>query len=398
MRIALFTETYLPYINGVVTHVKILKEGLEKLGHEVLVVTADPNTKIYYIKDHVLHCPGKSFKRFYDYGLASPSSTKRLKYLEQFNPDIIHIHNEFGIGLSGVAIAKKLKKPLVYTLHTMYDEYLYYITPRPFLPMAKRSIRHYAKYLAKHASALTGPSQKVQQFFDEAGVERDVSVVPNPVELDIFLPENIDEAKKQEFRTRYRISEDEMLVCFCGRLGREKSVDVLLDYWAKTIKPEDKCKLMIIGDGPVTDELKEQAQALGIADMVIFTGKVMHDDMPPYYACSDLYITASLSDTNSISMLEAMATGLPVLQRFDRLNAGQVRNGVNGFIFYDEQDMYHEIINYKNKPQEEKNALRYAVRDSVKQAGAEDLANYLLTIYKDIEFPEKPKRKWSRSH
>ncbi|MDD6236104.1 MAG: glycosyltransferase, partial [Clostridiales bacterium] len=124
MKIALFTETYLPYINGVVTHVKILKEGLEKLGHKVLVVTADPHTHRYYVKDNVLHCPAKSFKRFYDYGLASPVSTRRLMYLKEFDPDIIHIHNEFGVGFSGAMIAKILKKPLVYTLHTMYDEYL----------------------------------------------------------------------------------------------------------------------------------------------------------------------------------------------------------------------------------------------------------------------------------
>ena len=119
----------------------------------------------------------------------------------------------------------------------------------------------------------------------------------------------------------------------------------------------------------------------------------MHDDLPPYYACCDLYVTASLSDTNSISMLEGMATGLPVLQRFYELNEGQVRDGVNGYIFYNEKDMYREIMAYKNKTKEEKEALRFAVRDSVKQAGAADLANYLLTIYRDIKFPEKHKIK-----
>ena len=389
MKVALFTETYLPYINGVVTHVKILKEGLEKLGHKVLVVTADPNTRRYYVRDGVLHCPAKSFKRFYDYGLASPVSTRRLMYIKQFDPDIIHIHNEFGIGFSGAMIAKILHKPLVYTLHTMYDEYLYYVAPRPMLPFVKRVSHHYAKFLANNAAALTGPSKKVQQFFDDCGVKRDVSVVPNPVELDIFLPENIDEDKKAKFREKYNISEDDTLLCFCGRLGREKSVDVLLDYWAKTIKPEDHCKLMIIGDGPSREELEQQAHELGIDNMVTFTGKVMHDELPPYYACCDLYVTASLSDTNSISMLEAMATGLPVLQRFDKLNEGQVRDGVNGYIFYDEKDMYREILNYKNKTTEEKEALRFAVSDSVKQAGAEDLANYLLTIYRGIEFPQR---------
>lgn len=389
MKIALFTETYLPYINGVVTHVKILKEGLEKLGHKVLVVTADPHTHRYYVKDNVLHCPAKSFKRFYDYGLASPVSTRRLMYLKEFDPDIIHIHNEFGVGFSGAMIAKILKKPLVYTLHTMYDEYLYYVAPRPLLPVMKRISHRYAKFLATRASALTGPSKKVQQFFDECGVDKDVAVVPNPVELDIFQPENIDEQKKEAFRQKHNISPDDMLLCFCGRLGREKSVDVLLDYWAKVIKPSDHCKLMIIGDGPSKPELEEQAARLGITDTVFFVGKIMHDDLPPYYACCDMYVTASLSDTNSISMLEGMATGLPVLQRFDELNEGQVRDGINGYIFYDEKDMYREIMAYKNKSKEEKEALRFAVRDSVKQAGAADLANYLLTIYRDIKFPEK---------
>ena len=120
-----------------------------------MVVTADPNTHRYYVEEGVLHCPAKSFKRFYNYGLASPVSTRRLMYLKEFDPDIIHIHNEFGIGFSGAMIAKILKKPLVYTLHTMYDEYLYYVAPRPMLPFVKRVSHHYAKFLADSASALT---------------------------------------------------------------------------------------------------------------------------------------------------------------------------------------------------------------------------------------------------
>ena len=100
MRIAIFTETYLPQINGVVTHIKILKEGLEALGHTVLIVTADSKTRKHYIKDNVLHCPAHNLKRIYGLDLASPVSRSRLHYLREFNPDIIHVHNEFSIGLS----------------------------------------------------------------------------------------------------------------------------------------------------------------------------------------------------------------------------------------------------------------------------------------------------------
>lgn len=381
MKVALFTETYLPYINGVVTHVKVLKEGLEKLGHEVLVVTADTNAKRHYIRDGILHCPAKSFKRFYDYGLATPVSSTRLKLIKRFDPDIIHIHNEFGIGFSGAMIAKRLKVPLVYTLHTMYDDYLYYIAPRPFIPFVKKTSRKYARFLANNASALTGPSKKVEEYFRSCGIDKDVNVIPNPVELDIFQPHNIDESKKEAFRHKYQIEDDTMLVCFCGRLGREKSVDVLLRYWAKKVQREDNMKLFIIGGGPSEQELRELSKDLGIEDMVVFTGKVEHDELPPYYAACDLYITASLSDTNSISMLEAMATGLPVLHRYDPLNEGQVRNGVNGYIYHDADEMYNYLLLFRDQSPEEKERFRQSVRESVDQAGCENLANYLITVY-----------------
>ena len=108
MRIAIFTETYLPQINGVVTHIKILKEGLEALGHTVLIVTADAKAHRHYIEDGVLHCPAHTLKRIYNMCLASPVSSARLHYLREFNPDIIHLHTEFSVGLSGLAIAKIL--------------------------------------------------------------------------------------------------------------------------------------------------------------------------------------------------------------------------------------------------------------------------------------------------
>ncbi|MEG0615215.1 MAG: glycosyltransferase, partial [Oscillospiraceae bacterium] len=118
MRIAIFSETYLPDLNGVATHIKTLKDGLEALGHEVLIIKADASSKKHYIEEDVMHCPAIISKKIYNYSLSSPLSLKRLLMLKKWNPDIIHIQNEFGIGLSGALIAKMLKKPLVYTLHT----------------------------------------------------------------------------------------------------------------------------------------------------------------------------------------------------------------------------------------------------------------------------------------
>lgn len=393
MNIALFTETYLPYINGVVTHVKSLKDGLERAGHKVLVVSADIKARHHYIENGVLWCPAKEFKRFYDYGLASPVSLKRLRMIKRFHPDIIHIHNEFGVGLSGIAIAKILKVPLVYTLHTMYDDYLYYIAPKPLIPFVKKVSHRYFRFLGKRAAAITGPSPKVQEFLSDCGVAKEVNVVPNPVELDKFQLECVSQDKVKQIKEQYRIQDDELIVCFCGRLGREKSVDVLLDYFAKTVNRDDKIRLLIIGDGPSRPELEEQAKRLHIDDVVTFTGKVAHDELVNYYACCNLYVTTSLSDTNSISMLEAMATGLPVLHRFDKLNEGQVVMGVNGYIFYDAEDMYATMLKYQRLPSDAKLALRHSVIESVKKSGQENLAKYLLDVYHHLEENSEHERK-----
>lgn len=385
MRVALFTETYLPHINGVVTHVKSLKEGLEAMGHSVLVVTADSNTRRHYVKNNVLYCPAhKVSKRFYGFDLATPVSRTRLRFLRDFNPNIIHIHNEFGIGLSGIGIAKLLRVPQVYTLHTMYDEYIYYVAPAPLAGIT-RSISHkYLRIFSKTADEVTGPSRKCQEFVKETGVDKLVNVIPNPVELDAFSPKNVSSEQKCAFREKYHIPPDVMIAIFVGRLGREKSVDLLLRYWAQEITPTDKLHLVVIGDGPERETLKKLADELGIARMVTFTGRVEHQELPPYLASGDIYVTASLSDTNSISMLEGMAAGLPVLQRYDELNCDQIREGENGYVFENAQQMAAELRRVRSMSEEELRILKASVRRSVNNSGAQNLADYVCDVYNRI--------------
>lgn len=392
MRIAIFTETYLPQINGVVTHIKILKEGLEALGHTVLIVTADSKAHTHYLKDNVLHCPAHNLKRIYNLDLASPVSRTRLKYLREFRPDIIHVHNEFSIGLSGMAIAKILKVPLVYTLHTMYDDYIYYIAPKPLIPLTKKLSHRYFRMFPQNAAVVTGPSKKCQEYTYEIGSDKKVEVIPNPVELDAFAPQTSTPQQRAQIREQYHIPQDATVACFVGRLGREKSVDVLLRFWAQEMKPQDNMRLLIIGDGPEKELLEQLAQQLGITDTVVFTGKVLHPDLPPYVHTCDIYVTASLSDTNSISMLEGMAGGLPVLQLYDELNADQVTDGVNGYMFRDAAEMGQRLRQIRDMEPEELQKLKTSVIQSVKNSGAQTLANYIQTIYYNIYQKQPPKK------
>ncbi|MCL2637003.1 MAG: glycosyltransferase [Oscillospiraceae bacterium] len=384
MRIALFTETYLPVINGVVTHVKTLKEGLERLGHRVLIVTADSNVKKHEIDSGVMYCPAVKIRRIYNYDAASPISPKRVKFLRAFKPDLIHIHNEFGIGMSGMLIAKILKIPLVYTLHTMYDDYIYYVANRYFCKFITAATHKYAKVLANQAGALIGPSKKVGEFFKKCGVKKSVNVIPNTAETDIFNPALIEASARKALRERFGFTDSDFVFCFCGRLGKEKNISWLIESWAKRVKREDGLKLLIIGDGPYYEQHTDEIKSLNACDTITLAGKVEHADLPPYYAACDAYVTASLTENHSISMLEAMCMKLPVLHIKDELNAGQVVDGVSGYGFSNGDEMYALLQKLRDLPKDKLAEFGESTRSSVINSGSANMARDILKIYEFV--------------
>jgi 1,2-diacylglycerol 3-alpha-glucosyltransferase len=384
MRIALFTETYLPVINGVVTHVKTLKEGLEKLGHKVLVVTADSGVRRHEISGSVMYCPAVRIKKIYNYDVASPISPKRLKHLRAFKPDIIHIHNEFGIGMSGLLISKILKVPLVYTLHTMYDDYIYYVANKYFCRFITGATHRYARALANQAGALIGPSEKVGEFFRRCGVKKSVNVIPNTAETDIFNPESIEEGAGKAIREKFGFADTDTVFCFCGRLGKEKNISWLIENWARYVKPCDGLKLLIIGDGPCYDEHITEVKKLGVSVSVKLAGRVEHVDLPPYYAACDAYITASLTENHSISMLEAMCMKLPVVHICDEMNKGQVVEGVSGYCYNNGAEMYELLLKIRDMPRDKLAAFGESTRNSVISTTCTNMARDIQRIYESV--------------
>ncbi len=380
MRIALFTEAYLPYLNGVVTHVKILKEGLEELGHEVLVVTADARTNRHFIKDGVLYCPAAQIKKLYDYSVARPISRRRLKLLDAFDPDVIHIHNEFGIGLFGVLAARSLRVPLVHTLHTMYDDYIYYVAPKPLTNVTKRVTYRYARFLAGRAQVLTSPSTKAVGYYELAGVKKPVHIIPNSVETDIFSPSAATSEEKLALRRQYGIPEEATVAIFVGRIGKEKSIDVLLEIWKQQCAEDERLFLVIVGDGPFLEEYKALAETLEIPN-VVFTGRIPHDALPPYLCMADVYVSASTSEMHSISMLEGMASGLPVLQRRDPENQEQIKGGKNGYIFETAEEMGERLREIAAMSPGQKMMLKKSVAATVADQNSTEIARFMLDIY-----------------
>ena len=321
MKVAIFTETYYPFISGVVTHIETLKNGLEAQGHKVLIVTMDPKADHHYVRDGILYCPSIPLKKIYGYGVANPLNLRRLSYIRAFNPDIIHIQTEFTMGLFGLFCARRLKKPVVYTLHTMYDDYLFYVAPGERMQKVVKPGAHwYFRHVAQRATEIIGPSTKVVEFLRRCGVERHINIIPNTVDLSDFMVENVKPEDVEKVRTKLGIRPGDISMLFVGRLGKEKSLDVLIDLFAANFSGEERFKLFIVGDGPQAASLREQVEAHGLQNQIHLLGRIDHELLPPYFQACDLFTTASLSEINSISMLEAMASGLYVIQRLDIYN------------------------------------------------------------------------------
>ena len=382
MKIALFSETYLPYINGVSTHVKTLKEGLEALGHQVLVVTADPKAFVHKLENGVLRCPAMELKEIYGFGLALPRSTRRLELLRGFSPDVVHAHTEFGIGRSGAELAQELDIPMVYTLHTMWDEYLHYVASPSFIPAARRLSHSYFRRFANRADAIIGPSGKSRDFLRMCGIRQEISVIPNAVELDRFSRQKADWVSVENLRQAFGFQTADTVLCFCGRLGQEKNVGLLLDFFAQCCKKDSHIRLLIIGDGPDRNDLEKLSRQLKTDHAVIFAGEVPHEAIREMYACCDLFVTASRSEVNSISMLEAMAMGLPVLHIHDEANPGQVTEGINGYVFQSGEELASIILRFRNSNETAQARLRDTTENSVKGLSQITLAKRIEEVYR----------------
>jgi 1,2-diacylglycerol 3-alpha-glucosyltransferase len=148
-------------------------------------------------------------------------------------------------------------------------------------------------------------------------------------------------------------------------MGPEKSVDVLLDYWAKSIRPEHNLRLVLIGGGPEDENLRNRAKKLGVASQVIFCGKIPHAKIGLYYAICDIYVTASISEMHSVAMLEGLGSGLPVLQRLDPLNVDQLQEGVNGYFFTTAEEFGQHILRLRSLSTQELMETKKRVRESV---------------------------------
>ena len=352
MRIGIFTDTYPPYINGVSTSVSMLENALRKKGHQVYIVTVNTeNMRYKYENDeHIIRIPGVPIG-IYDYRLTGVYPLKAINKIRKWNLDVIHSHTEFGVGTFARIIAKQYNIPLVHTYHTMYEDYVHYITKGYFNNTSKKIVEYLTNfYCNQTATELIVPTKKTYDLFKEKyKYTRNVHIIPTGIEVEKFYKENTDPEKLEEIRKKHGLNKGDFVILYVGRLGQEKSVDVLIEAHQELAR-EYKAKLLIVGDGPDMDTYKNLVHKLKIDDNVIFTGKVPWTEVTLYYQIADIFATASKSETQGLTVIEAMAASLPVVAVDDESFRNVIVDGLNGHLFDTKKEYKKYVKSFIDEP------------------------------------------------
>ena len=338
MKILITTDLYKPLINGVVTSVLNIKKGLEMRGHEVRVLTLSQNTESYVEKD-VYYIGSINTSWVY------PGTRFRLKVphaifkdIINWCPDVVHSQCEFSTYSCAKKIAAACGAPVVHTYHTVYEDYTHYFCPSKKLGAAL--VSRFSRHVLNHTDAVIAPSYKVGRLLTGYGVSTPVSIIPSGIDLVRYshMPSGQWISTK---RTALGVDGEELRLIFVGRLAKEKNIDELLELMEDCANLP--VRLLIVGDGPVREELEEHAKRLGISDKVTFTGMIMPEEVGEYYHIGDVFVNASTSETQGLTYVEAMAAGLPMLCKHDECLEGIVKDGVNGWQYNDAADFCDHV-------------------------------------------------------
>ena len=305
MRVALFTNNYLPFRGGVTTAVETLRLGLEKLRHETRVFApaacppvADPPWVFRYPSIPAPTYPG--------FALALPFSRSVHGMVRAFSPDVVHAQHPFLLGPAARRFARRHGRPLVFTYHTRYEKYAHYV-PLPERVVAALAVRLSCRFAAS-SDLVVAPSERIAATLRERGVVAPLVVVPTGVPLDRFCP-----GDQAEARRTLGFSADGLICLYVGRLDREKSVDLIIDAFGSIADAVSGARLSLIGQGTNEAALRRRAESSSARDRIHFHGGMEREVLPLYYRAADLFLFASETETQGLVLAEAHACGLPAV-------------------------------------------------------------------------------------
>lgn len=338
MKIAMFTETYLPNLDGVVRCIVTTKKKLEEKGHDVYIFTPGSLSDKRNNKDKkVFYHIGSSFPPYPQYKIALFPYSAQPR-VQKLGIDLIHTHGMATMGLGALQAKVFLGKPMIGTFHTLVTEAPYYLSPvKKLYPFIKKVSWSFIKWYFNQCGTTVAPSTSIKAELEKHGV-KNVVVNPGGVEPSLFNPGNFD----PEFKKRFGV-EGKKVILYQGRLAKEKNLHVALEVVRQL---DDSYRLLISGDGPYRKELQKLAQSKRLGSKAQFLGRVDEKTLKQAYASSDCFIFPSTFETQGLVAAEAMASGIPVVGANSWGIPDVIEDGKTGFLAKpnDVQDFKEKVV------------------------------------------------------
>lgn len=370
MKIAIFTDTFLPQINGVVTSTTCLARGLAERGHQVLIIAprfnSPQNFRHKNIKIKLV--PGIRAGFYEDFKFTLFLNPVVFTHIHNEKVDVIHFQTPFTLGWESIICSKLFNKPLVGTFHTIFSDPQYLKHTGFTSTTAEKIAWSYAAFFHNMCDVVTAPSKKTKEELKDKGIYQPMRVISNGIEFDF------DNSASEKIKKKYALGKT---LLYVGRIAHEKSIGVLVEAFARLVKKEPDVKLMMVGGGPQEEEMKKKIADLGLQNNVIMTGRIPHDKLVKsgIFGAADVFVTTSKTETQGITLLEAMANGLPCVGVNERGVTEVITHQKSGLLVpADKRKKFAEAV---HRLLEDENFYKKLSNGAVKEARKHEISHVL---------------------
>jgi 1,2-diacylglycerol 3-alpha-glucosyltransferase len=343
MKIGLFTDSFYPEINGVATSCLNLQRELQRRGHEVHVFAPKCTGWEEHQSDYVHYINSAPFLMLKDRNVAFPGlftilETKKLAF------DVVHTHSEFIMGAFGRYVANRLGCVQVHTYHTIWEDYTYYLTHGIADDAARSVARRYSEWWCNRVDRVIAPTQKTLDLLRKYGVDSPIDIIPSGMDIARFAPSLHSEELRAQIREECGVRPNERVLLSIGRISHEKNIEQVMRVFPRLHEQFPDVRLVLVGEGPLVKDLMSMAAETGVSDAITFAGPKPWERIDQYYSIGDVFVSASHSETQGLTYIEAMASGLCDCVVSDPCLDGVIEDGVSGILSGSSDDELYESL------------------------------------------------------